>query len=137
MVSCEFNSHWRQLYFLLKLFKTLNANFVQKCQICVIYENLDYLNHSTTFATREKFLGQLKGFTEPVHHHHLQLGTSGTGNLNIQNILQTFVIKFKLKLLFVVYYVELELLLVARQVHLIVRNGSGSFPAILIGLLTF
>ena len=44
MVSCEFNSHWRQLYFLLKLLRHINVNFVQKCQkcqICVIYENLD------------------------------------------------------------------------------------------------
>ena len=41
MVSCELNSHWRQLYLLLKLFKDFDANFVQKCQICVIYENLD------------------------------------------------------------------------------------------------
>ena len=41
MVCCEFNSHWRQLYFLLKLLKHLDVNFVQKCQICVIYENLD------------------------------------------------------------------------------------------------
>ena len=44
IVSFEFNSHWRQLYFLLKLLRHLNANFVQKCQkcqICVIYENLD------------------------------------------------------------------------------------------------
>ena len=41
MVSCEFNSHWRQFYFLLKLLRHLNANFVQKCQICVICENLE------------------------------------------------------------------------------------------------
>ena len=39
MVCCEFNSHWGQLYFL----RHFDANFVQKCQkcqICVIYENL-------------------------------------------------------------------------------------------------
>ena len=44
MISCEFNSHWRQLYFLLKLFKPLDVNFVQKCQkyqICVVCKNLE------------------------------------------------------------------------------------------------
>ena len=43
IVSCEFNSQWRQLYFLRHLY----ANFVekwQKCQIWVIYENLVYFS---------------------------------------------------------------------------------------------
>ena len=34
--------HWRQLYFLLKLFKPLDANLVQKCKICVENENLEW-----------------------------------------------------------------------------------------------
>ena len=41
---CEFNFHYSQLYFLLKLFKTFDVNSVQKyqkCQICVENENLD------------------------------------------------------------------------------------------------
>ena len=41
MVSCEFNSHWRQLYFLMKLLRHADAKFGQKCHICIIYENLE------------------------------------------------------------------------------------------------
>ena len=33
MVSCELNSHWRQIYFLLKLLKSHRC----KCQKCIIY----------------------------------------------------------------------------------------------------
>ena len=40
----QWQSHWRQLYFLLKLFNTLDVNFVQKCQICVICKNLTWLS---------------------------------------------------------------------------------------------
>ena len=36
MVSCEFNSHCRQFYLLLKIFKTSRYQILQKCQICVI-----------------------------------------------------------------------------------------------------
>ena len=36
--------------FLLKLFKTLNVNFVQKCLICVEKENLDCV-HNTRIPT--------------------------------------------------------------------------------------
>ena len=34
-IQCEFDSHWRQLYFLLIL-KLLDVSFVQKCQKCQI-----------------------------------------------------------------------------------------------------
>ena len=37
MVSCEFNSHWRQLYFLLKPFKA------PQCQFCTKISDLCYL----------------------------------------------------------------------------------------------
>ena len=46
MVSCEFNSYCRKLYFLPKHLRHLEANFLQKCQkcqMCVIYEKLDLL----------------------------------------------------------------------------------------------
>ena len=61
MVSCEFNYHWRQLY----LLRHLDANFVQtcqKCQICVIYENLDclfgkmLLCHINKWRSRSSFI---------------------------------------------------------------------------------
>ena len=37
LISCEFNSHWRQLQFLLKLFKT------PRCQFCTEMSDLFYL----------------------------------------------------------------------------------------------
>ena len=40
MVSCDFNSHWRPLYFLL-LVKPLDVIFGHKCQICVVCEKLE------------------------------------------------------------------------------------------------
>ena len=43
---CEFDSNWMQLYFLLIL-KPIDVNFVQKCQkcqICVIWNKLDWLS---------------------------------------------------------------------------------------------
>ena len=39
MISCELNSRRGKLYFLL-LLKPLDVNFVQKCKICLICENL-------------------------------------------------------------------------------------------------
>ena len=64
MVSCKFNSHWRQLYFCYNLIKSIDINFVQKCQIC---ENLD-----CTRSWQESF---------PFHfshvHHRYSSGSRG------------------------------------------------------------
>ena len=52
MISCEFNSHWEQLYFL----RHLDTKFIQKLQkyqICAIYENLDCVNLFTVRRGRD------------------------------------------------------------------------------------
>ena len=54
---CEFKSHWGQLYFLLRLFKTLDVTFVLKCQICVENEKPEW------FGRKVAILGSMTSNT--------------------------------------------------------------------------
>ena len=51
-IEGEFKSHWGQLYFFLKLFKPLDVNIVQKCQIFVENENPD-LSDENQFSEKQ------------------------------------------------------------------------------------
>ena len=69
-ISCEFNSHWRQLYFWLKLFETINVNFVQKCQKSQIFvenENLECLLH----CARQLVKQCVKWFVTKLLHNYV------------------------------------------------------------------
>ena len=73
---CEFKSHWRLLYFLLKLF---DVNFVQKCQICIENEKPDYLHCQLTFHTHTWMMWLFKeNYTNfPILTYRSNLSSTG------------------------------------------------------------
>ena len=67
MVSCEFNSHWRQFYLLLEPFKTLSfVHFLQKCQILVIGEKYLITDRSCNLGSNKLMNKNCLGFTNTV-----------------------------------------------------------------------